>query len=1570
MLCGTAVSLRALSPLAPTLLAPSGIALSTTKQAAPGGTVRMRVAMTNTTAMTVAGQLRAFVPSSLGAPQAPGASITPSPGGVVVGWDIAGLAPGAALGGAAVAVVPPGSATPLTRTIVATATLVGAPPLVVTTSRDVGVRRTDVRLELGTDALDVRPTEAVTHGVAIDNLSASATEGAVITLTLDAATTFVTDTLDASGAPWPPAAVTRTVGLGYVSWRLPPLAGPRRVAFHVVTRLAADAPGGGNVIHAIAFRADTVDANPLDDQVTAPPVPIVVPDLWIRKSGPPDVEPGGPVDYAITWGNAGGRARDVVITDTLPPGTVWISSTPSAEILDAGRVRWLRGTGPTTGGDPLEVIRVRVAVDAGVAAGTLLTNHAAIGSSAPDAAPSDDADTAATVVSGAGAVVADLYLASSGTGFVAPGGQASYAVTLTNGGPAAAEATVLTATLPISFSAATVSPGGAIVGARVVRWLFGALSPGASRDAMVTATVAADAPVGVTRTLQFVAASSAPPGNAADDTVLRAIRIVPTDVRVSLMQVGPAVPGDIVRHTITITNDAPAAADDLVVTLALDPDLHFASDDLADRPGIGPFVRTLPNGAVRWTFPRLPGGGTWTWVVASNLDSAVPVGRPVTATLAAIAATRDAHGDDDEATVAQPAMAPPVATLTIAAPTSLPVGGASAPVTVTLRDAVGQPVPDGTRVRLATTAGVLAAMDLASAGGRVVTRLTSPNVAQVATITATSGRQASANVVFRPGPTDALNVNLTPSTAVVGDVGTTVRIQARDAFGNPVADGTSFMASVDGGNLARTLGSTVGGMAEVNWTSTRSGSNVVTVDVAPRQATATVFWWPGLPERLSVHADDDDVPIGTGRTRVEVTAYDAFGNRVLSGFRAEYSASLGSVVPSSAELVDGVASTTWAAPSTHGMAAIEAVMTRSVGDTIAGTALVRARAAELAIASALTTPRGPAATTQLFPGDEVSYTLHVANNGLIVAEDVVLEVDLPDEMFLTRVVATDDVFQRDPGGGLLYAAPASAGRPYAWDLPDLAPGRDVTVTLVGTTARDRAWTGSDSIFFRATVETASDSEVEGPLHVADITRVVAGDLFIGLRLDESASQIRPGGELVYDAFFGNNQAQTEVLGARITDTLPVWTTFDHWQAPQGLAVREAQPFKPSDRTLVWVVEGVVPVAGSLRVWLRIADDAPPQTFIINAVAIDSAVLDIASGNDDAIDGGAWIAGVDLVAGLTGPRALEPGASARYEASVLNAARRDRALGVGMVVQLPTGMTVVAAPPDAEVTPGRVAWPVGSIGAGARKRFTLDLAVSEGAVPGQRLKMSAAAAGDVPDSNPANDRSELEVLVAEAGSTRPASVSVRAVPSTTGACPPNPMRIIASVLDGNGLEVADGATVRFSTTRGVLSAPITTTVEGQAVVTLTFGGPGQAVVTADADPLTPATVPVTGTAGAPNVLSIAATTTAPALRSRVPLTVEARDRCGRSATDGWPIRLVADRGQFVGGGASVVLETVGGRVTAVLDVGSQPGTLRITADHGGRRTTLDLDVRGVVEPTATPRVGGGAIYLPSLFRRTR
>jgi uncharacterized repeat protein (TIGR01451 family) len=128
-------------------------------------------------------------------------------------------------------------------------------------------------------------------------------------------------------------------------------------------------------------------------------------DLGITKTDAPDpVAPGGTLTYTITVVATGTNASDVLMSDTLPAGTTFQSLTsPGGWALTAPAIG---GTGTVTAEIATmfigsAVFTLVVQVDAGLAAGTVITNTASVSSESPDSNQGNNSSTATTTVAAA-----------------------------------------------------------------------------------------------------------------------------------------------------------------------------------------------------------------------------------------------------------------------------------------------------------------------------------------------------------------------------------------------------------------------------------------------------------------------------------------------------------------------------------------------------------------------------------------------------------------------------------------------------------------------------------------------------------------------------------------------------------------------------------------------------------------------------------------------------------------------------------------------------------------------------------------------------------------------------------------------------------------------------------------------------------------------------------------------------------------------------------------------------------------------------------------------------------------
>ena len=233
--------------------------------------------------------------------------------------------------------------------------------------------------------------------------------------------------------------------------------------------------------------------------------------------------------------------------------------------------------------------------------------------------------------------------------------------------------------------------------------------------------------------------------------------------------------------------------------------------------------------------------------------------------------------------------APAAANSTItASPTTLTADGVSpTTLTVTVKDALGNPVA-GTAVTLSASgsSNFGSASGATNASGVFTTTLTS-TLAQTETITATEGSaQETTNVTFVAGAPKSATSSITASPGSVtadGVSDTTLAVTVKDALGNPVA-GTAVSLSASGSD--NTFGSVSGttnasGVFTTTLASTLAQSETVTATEGSAQETTTVTFAAGSPSATTstITANPStQTADGSATTTLTVTVEDAYGN--------------------------------------------------------------------------------------------------------------------------------------------------------------------------------------------------------------------------------------------------------------------------------------------------------------------------------------------------------------------------------------------------------------------------------------------------------------------------------------------------------------------------------------------------------------------------------------------------------------------------------------------------------------------------------------------------------------------
>jgi uncharacterized repeat protein (TIGR01451 family) len=384
-----------------------------------------------------------------------------------------------------------GDPTPANNSATATTTVTGL-------SADLSVTKTD--------APDpVLAGNNLTYTITVANAGPGAAATVSLADTVPANTTFVSFTAPAGWTATTPA----VGGTGAINATNPSLAASANASFTLVVQVAAATANATVISNTATVASTTSDPTPANNTATATTtVTGLAADLSVTKTDAPDpVIVGSDITYTITANNAGpNAATSVTLTDAVPANTTFVSlAAPAGWTATApavGATGTISATRPSLASGTPQAFTLVVRVNAGVAAGTVISNTASIASTTADPTPANNSATTTTTTSALPVPNVTGTKAVSGT--YTPGSNVTYTIVLTNSGTGAQGDNlgnefidVLPAALQLVSATASSGTAVATVGTNTVTW-NGALAAGASATITITAAIPAAAVVGST----------------------------------------------------------------------------------------------------------------------------------------------------------------------------------------------------------------------------------------------------------------------------------------------------------------------------------------------------------------------------------------------------------------------------------------------------------------------------------------------------------------------------------------------------------------------------------------------------------------------------------------------------------------------------------------------------------------------------------------------------------------------------------------------------------------------------------------------------------------------------------------------------------------------------------------------------------------------------------------------------------------------------------------------------------------------------------------------------------------
>lgn len=471
-------------------------------------------------------------------------------------------------------------------------------------SSDIGVTKT------GPNAAG--PDTDVIYTITFFNAGPDSEPEATLTDTLPGTMTFVA--LSQSGASV--SCTTPAVGAGgTVTCTGAPFAANASTTLTLTGHIPAGTQSGTTFTNTATVSGSNDQSNENDQAFTS--LTVSSADVSVTKTGPASVTAGSTATYTVTVANAGPDvAIDVTLTDNLPPGTTFASLTQdNGPIATCGTP--LAGTnGQITCTWPSLALSqsAQFTLVVNSASATSIPNTATVSSQSFDGNTSNNTSTVTTTV----AQVADLSVTKgNGPGGMVAGTNASYIISVGNGGPSTATSVQLTDVLPanttlVSFSQ-TSGPTFNCTTGPTITCTIASFSPGASAAFTLVVTVASSTPNGtlISNTANISSAAADPtPGNNSSTT---SASTVATSADVSVTKSGPTAvaPGTDITYSVTVANSGPSDAAAVQLSDTLPAGTTFVSGTQLNGPT---FNCTYPPagapGSITCTIPSLVSGAS------------------------------------------------------------------------------------------------------------------------------------------------------------------------------------------------------------------------------------------------------------------------------------------------------------------------------------------------------------------------------------------------------------------------------------------------------------------------------------------------------------------------------------------------------------------------------------------------------------------------------------------------------------------------------------------------------------------------------------------------------------------------------------------------------------------------------------------------------------------------------------------------------------------------------------------------------------------------------------------------
>jgi uncharacterized repeat protein (TIGR01451 family) len=320
--------------------------------------------------------------------------------------------------------------------------------------------------------------------------------------------------------------------------------------------------------------------------------------------------PGDTITYTITYENLGGAdAANVVIEDTIPTETTFVSATPMPDMIIGDVITWNIGTVPSGGSG---IITLTVSVDVGVPDETVLKNFVKIIYSDIDQTFIDREDAEAEVEVTAPVLI--IAKAASLT-HANPGDTFFYIIEYENIGSGIATNVIIVDTIDPQTTYVSASPVPNSIVGNVLTWNLGNVAPGFKGLINITVTIDVGTPDQTALLNEVILYYADANGNQYPPETDSAIVMVtaPVMTLTKTADVTTAEPGDLITYTIEYANIGTGDATSVIIIDTIPADTSFVSSN--------PAYDSVSGDSYRWNIPLVPAGSSGIITITVMVDN-------------------------------------------------------------------------------------------------------------------------------------------------------------------------------------------------------------------------------------------------------------------------------------------------------------------------------------------------------------------------------------------------------------------------------------------------------------------------------------------------------------------------------------------------------------------------------------------------------------------------------------------------------------------------------------------------------------------------------------------------------------------------------------------------------------------------------------------------------------------------------------------------------------------------------------------------------------------------------------